>query len=161
MLGLLFLPATAWGQGTATRTIGLEIEVEPAFSVETQVETGNAKLGPLSPGGPAATSQVKVIIHTNRGQRYRVIHRMEGELVSDRGFDFPRKGIFYSASDGLNGGKSQVRSRQPLGLKPTPVFSSGRKGEADEFTLSYTAAADQVFPAGNYRARISIEGEVQ
>lgn len=154
------LPVLA--QGTATETISFEINIEPVFVVETQSdEGGDITLGPLLPDGEDAFRTVEVIVHTNRGEPYAIVQQLEQELVSGEGFTFSSEQIRFSASDGINGGRSEVEGLQPLMLAPVVVFSSNVQGDADRFTISYFTSAKRVIPSGGYRARILIYEELQ
>jgi len=147
---------------TATETISFKITIKPVFVVETQSEEGgNITLGPLLPGGEEAFRTAEVIVQTNRGRPYAIRQHLEQELLSERGFIFPSKQIRFAVSDGMSGGRSEVEGRQPLPMTPIVVFSSTAQGDADRFTISYFTDAKRVIPAGSYRARILIEGELQ
>lgn len=159
---LALLGARAYAQGTATETLGFQINVEPVFSVETvSEEAGEVELGPILPGEAPPSKQVRILIHTNTGQPYRVIQKVDQLPVSELGVEFPAQELQFAVSDGIRGGQSQVGGFQPLTPGVTFLFSSTPQGQADQFTITYRSPSQQVIPAGIYRARLAIEGELQ
>jgi hypothetical protein len=159
IFGITASPAVA--QGTATETIGIEIQIDPVFVVEVQSEAGNVILGPLLPGTGTISEKAEVIIRTNRGQPYQVVQRLEERLMSDRGADFALDGVQFFASDGLKGGRSEVRAPKPLAPGPAVLFTSNLRGDADRFSVFYTVSTGPIVPEGNYRGRIQIEGNLK
>ncbi len=157
-----FWNAEASAQGTATETIGMEINIEPAFSVETTADQagGNIELGPLLPHG-SATQTAHVIVYTNRGQPYRITQHLKQDFQNEFGAEFDPSGMLFSVSNGLHGGQSEVTDLTPVKNGPTVIFTSNRRGDADEFTITYAAKPKKLIPAGRYRAQIKIEGEIQ
>lgn len=154
-------PAAASAQGgTDTDTIDFVIEVEPVFEVQTELADGSVSLGPVTLAGGARSQTLRLRVVTNRGQPYRLIHRLEQPLTDPRGVPFPQDQLLLAVSGGENGGKSLLR--QPTVLRSgedTPIFSSGPAGEAARLTLTYFASGGEVIPAGVYRSQITLREE--
>ena len=113
----------------------------------------------MGPGEPQASATARVTVHTNRRRPYQIIHRLEQPLLSEQGFKLTEP-VLYSVSDGTHGGRSEITSLQPLTSDPTVIFSSNKRGDADQFVISYSSSAGQIIPAGSYRARVLIEEKV-
>ena len=157
---LLALSPAARAAETALETLEFRIQIEPVFRLETDSkEAGNVRLGPVTPGNPQALDTARIIVHTNRGQPYRIVQYLGQEFMSERGFPL-KNNVLFSVSNGANGGISQVSSPQPLTSERVVIFSN-KQGTSDQFTISYFGATDEVIPAGHYRAPIVIEEEVQ
>lgn len=140
----------------------MQINIEPTFFVETTTEQGgDVQLGPILPGENPASQNVKVFIRTNQGRPYRVIQKLEQKLLSERGLDFPAEQIQLVVSEGIHGGRSEVKGPRTLPTDTLVIFSSSPDGNADEFTITYLSSSKQVVPAGTYRSRIQIEGELR
>lgn len=118
-------------------------------------------LGPIVPGTRTVSRKVEVIIRTNCGQPYRVVQRMEERLMSDQGVDLSLDEVRFYASDGQEGGRSEVRAPKPLTPEPVALFTSNARGDADRFSLFYEISNKQMVPEGNYRGRIQIEGNLK
>lgn len=162
MLGALFYGGPAHAQGTDRETVHFEIYVDPVFFVETTSNRGgNIELGPLLPNRGPASEIAKIAVHTNTGKAYRIIQQLDQPLISETGVEFPARDISFVASDGMRGGRSEIKSPTPLSSQPTTIFRSNLRGDADEFTITYLIKSKRVIPAGLYRARISVEGELQ
>ena len=157
----LFPAACAHAQDSASETLAFEIHIEPVFVVESgSEESGNVNLGPLR-SDETASQTTRVVVHTNRTQPYRITQHLEQNLLSNHGFDLSEEPILFSVSDGLHGGKPEVTGAQALTTEPMVIFSSSPDGAADEFTITYSSASRKLIPAGIYRARLLIEGELR
>ena len=161
LLAACLIPSAARAQGTATETIGLEINIEPVFFVESSSEAGgNLELEPAQFGESSASQTATVVIHTNQGRPYRILQRLEQDLLSERGFELSKEQVLFLVSDGIHGGRSEVKSPQPLTTDSVVVFTSSAKGDADQFTILYSSTPSrEVVPSGTYRARLFIEEE--
>ena len=168
-LGVVFFfvfatnPAGALAQGTATETIGFEIAVEPVFFVESAPDQqGNVHIGPVLPGKAGASETVRVVVHSNRGQPYRITQQIEQQFHSDRGSEMTPSDVMFTVtvSDGIHGGRSQIQAPIPVGRDRTVIFVSNPQGDPDEFTMTYITRRSKVLPAGSYRGRIQIDGEL-
>lgn len=151
----------AFAQDAFTETREMRIQVQPLFFVESDADgSGSVDLGSGWKGGGENSDTVRVVVHSNRGTPYRIIHRLEQELLNERGQSMPERRVLFSVSNGVRGGLSEVKSPQPLTQDPVVIFSSSG-GEADEFNIFYINSSDKMVPAGTYRARILIEGELR
>lgn len=138
----------AWAQGTATETVGFSISIEPVFTVSSSSEEGgNVRLGPVGPGQPPASKTATVSVRSNTGRRYQVLQRIEQELPSQ---------VLFTVTEGVNGGRSEVKAPAPLTTQPAAIFTSD--GESDDFTITYSIPPGLI-PAGSYRARVLLKEE--
>ncbi|PIQ82145.1 MAG: hypothetical protein COV76_05250 [Candidatus Omnitrophica bacterium CG11_big_fil_rev_8_21_14_0_20_64_10] len=160
LLGLSVPVTPAAAQSSATDTIGFEIEVEPAFFLDLVSEGGNILVSPMVPDRPASDA-MRVVVRTNRGQPYRILHTLEEPLRGPDGRRIDPGAFLFSASDGLHGGRSRVPHPVPLKSGRSVVFLSNRRGDADEFLLTYTAPGRSVIASGRYRGRVEVEWELQ
>lgn len=162
LLGLLFPSSSAAAQETATEVRELKIQIQPVFYVESDADAGgNIDLESAWAGGGSTSDTVRVKVHTNRGVPYRIVQQLEQDLLSERGHRLSEKQVLFSVSDGLHGGQSEVKGPRALAKDRLVIFTSNRQGDADEFTLSYLNSSKKMVPAGTYRARILIDGELQ
>jgi len=174
-LAILFFPlvlAAAWGlvwgtpvgaQGTATETIDFLIQVEQGFHIDVSSEETSGdwvSLGPIVPGGAGEIRRVTVTIRTNAERPYRIVQRVDHPPTNAQGNSLPLAALEYAVSDGVHGGTSQVNGFQPVTPGTTVLFSSGPKGKSDRFTITYRSSSPHILPAGTYRARLNIEGEL-
>jgi len=156
---LAFWSTQVYAQGTATETIGLRIDVQSSFNIEiVSEEPGEVQLGPILPGEGPVMQEVKVKVRTNAGRPYRVTHTVD--QASEQGWVLPSDDLQLTVSDGLRGGRSEIKGFQPLTPGTTVLFSSGPRGRADEFTIKYRASTKQVRRAGLYRIRAVVEGNL-
>lgn len=158
---LLLAPALALAQGTANETVGFSIQIEPVFSLRSTPEEGGTI--DLSRSGASAVSPskiAKVVVRSNTGRPYRITQRLEQKLVGGGGSTLQEEPVYFTVSDGANGGSSQVKSPTPLSTQTAVIFTSNPKGESDEFRISYSLTRELV-KAGRYQARIIIEEEIR
>ncbi len=155
-------PGPALAQGTATETVGFSIQIEPVFSLRSRAEQGGTvNLSRSGPEQGASTTRTAVVtVRNNTGRPYRITQRLEQNLVTGSGADLQEGPVYYTVSDGVNGGGSEVKSPVPLTTQLAVVFTSGPKGESDEFRISYSLARELV-RAGQYQARILIEEDLR
>lgn len=159
---VLFTCPAALAQETATETRELRIHIQPVFYVETDADAeGDVKLSSAAVSGGQYTDTSRVRVHTNSGRPYRVTHRLEQAMLSNRGSALPERQILFTVSDGERGGRSGVTSPQPLTQDPAVIFTSSDRGDADEFTISYFTTSQRMVAAGTYRAKILIDGELR
>ena len=157
---LLGFAAPSLAQGTATETVGFSVNIEPVFVVNSSAEGGgNIDLGPVGPGEPPASRVARVSVRSNTGRPYRITQRLEQRLQGAGGSDLEEEPVLFTVTDGVNGGKSEVKSPAPLTSQPVALFASGPSGESDDFTVIYTVSSRRLIPAGSYRARVIIEQE--
>lgn len=161
LAALMLIPAVPASADTATETVGFSINVEPVFLVTSDSEEGgNIPLGPVGPGGGTSTKSATVSVRTNSGRPYRIIQRLEQKLLNDRGAGVAEEPVLFTVTDGVNGGRSEVRQPAPLTTERTVIFSSD-SGEPDDFRILYTVSSGRMIPAGSYRARVVIEEEMR
>ena len=159
---LLFFPASSLAQGTATETVDFTISVEPVFVMNSSSEEGgNIRLGPVGPGESPASGMAAVSVRSNTGRLYRIVQRLEQNLLNERGSDFTEDPVLFTVTDGANGGHSEVKSPAVLTTQPVVLFASGPEGESDDFRIAYSVSSKKLVPAGTYRARVLIEEEFQ
>ena len=149
-------------QGTSTETVGFSINIEPVFVMKGSAEKGgNVELGPLRPGEQPAPGRATVSVRTNRGRPYRIVQRLEQNLLNEKGSDLSEEPVLFSATDGTRGGRSEAKAPVPLTTQPAILFSSNPEGGSDDFTVTYSVSSRQMVPAGSYRARVLLEEEIQ
>ena len=154
------LAAPGFAQGTATETVGFSINIEPVFVVNSSAEGGgNIDLGSVGPGEPPASRIARVSVRSNTGRPYRIVQRLEQKLQGDRGSDLGEEPVLFTVTDGAQGGRSEVNSPTPLTPQPVTLFTSGPRGESDDFTIVYTVSSRRLIPAGSYQARVILEEE--
>ena len=159
LLGFVQGPVSpARAQGTATETVGFSIQVEPVFVVESTSDQGGNLEFQMKPGETVSRS-ARVSVRSNAGRPYRILQRLEQPLMSGSSGDAAEQPVLFVVTDGVRGGRSEVKSPQPLTTQPTVVFESGREGESDDFTITYSVSPKHLVPAGSYQARILIEEE--
>ena len=151
LLGIVLFPAgdSARAQGTATETVDFSIQVDPVFVVNSTSDQGGNLEFSVRPG-EAVSRTARVSIRSNTGRPYRILQRLEQPL---------QEPVSFAATDGSRGGRSEVKTPQPLTTDPCVVFVSNPQGESDDFTIDYSVSSKQLIPAGSYRARILIEEE--
>ncbi len=163
ILAVMFICITdlSLAQGTATETVGFSVNIDPVFVVNVSAEGGgNIDLGPVGPGEPPASRIARVSVRSNTGRPYRITQRLEQRLQGNGGSDLEEEPVFFTVTDGVNGGRSEVKSPTPLTPEPVRLFTSGPGGESDDFTVVYTVSSShRLLPAGSYRARVIIEEE--
>ncbi len=149
----------AFALDTATQTLHFEVHIEPVFYVESSSEEGGAsiQLGPILPHAGPAVQRAKVVIHANRPGPYQIHQWLEQKLTNEEGEDLEE--IQFVVSDGVEGGRSEIKSPIRLTTDPTILFSS--PGGPDQFTITYSSSAKGIIPSGKYRARIQIEGKLK
>ncbi len=133
-------------QGTATETVGFSIQVEPVFKVESTSDQGGNIEFPLRIGEPISRPP-------------RILQRLEQPLSNEKGADMAEEPVMFTVTDGVQGGRSEVKAPQPLTTQPVVLFTSGPEGASEDFTVTYSVSSKQLVPAGSYRARILIEEE--
>ncbi len=145
-------------QGTATETVGFSIQVEPVFKVESTSDQGGNIEFPLRIGEPISRP-ARVSVRSNTGRPYRILQRLEQPLSNEKGADMAEEPVMFTVTDGVQGGRSEVKAPQPLTTQPVVLFTSGPEGASEDFTVTYSVSSKQLVPAGSYRARILIEEE--
>ncbi len=161
VLPLFLCSPPAHAQETARETIQLLIRIDPIFHLETDSkQAGNIELGPIGPDEQQALDTARVIVSSNQERRWRILMGLEQALLSERGFGL-EDGVLFSVSDGANGGRSEVRSPQPLTTTPVVIFTHDQ-GKSDRFTISFfsSASPEELTAAGNYSARVVIREEL-
>ncbi len=137
--------------------IAAQIEASSRFEVVTSSKDGVIRLDASNPD--KRSSDVGITITGGLGKPFRITQLISAPLVSSEGDEFDMEPVSFIGREAKEG--EVISQAQPLSLKPTLVYSSGARGQADSFVLTYTLGDLSGQKAGTYLGNIKyqVEGE--
>ena len=154
----MFSAAAAYAE-TDSQTIGVSFNVEPIFTTRVSALSGgkSISLGPLKIHNEIPTQSLRVSVVSNTSHRYKVYHRLSGNILSAEGSHVPREEVLFRISGCQKGGASSFPAFTAVPDGETVIFSSD--GAPDTFTVEYLEANKSLIDPGIYHGDIDIEAQ--
>jgi len=134
----------------------MPIKSYAALSVNASpLQGGNSlRFGRVS-GRNQVDKEVKLRITSTDGQQYQVFQRITNSLTNEFGQALDHHAIETYSLSGSNGsGTLYMQNKEDMNLGDQLVYTSGRNGESDSFTLVYSVDPANINKSGNFFGKI-------
>ena len=137
--------------------IAAQIEAQSRFEVVTSSKDGVIRLDASNPD--KKSSDVGITMTGGLGKQFRITQLIPDSLVSSEGDEFKAESVKFIGREAKEG--EVINVEQSLSLKPVTVYTSGARGQADSFVLTYSLGDLTGLKAGTYIGNIKyqLEGE--
>jgi hypothetical protein len=134
-----------------------QIEAQSRFEIVTSSKDGVIRLDASNPD--KKSSDVGISMTGGMGKQFRITQLVPEPLVSSEGDEFKSEAVGFIGHEAKEG--EVINQQQALSLKPVVVYTSGARGQADSFVLTYSLGDLSGLKAGTYLGNIKyqLEGE--
>ncbi len=148
--------------GATQRVVNMEVRVEirPTFRVTLRSPGGQSiDLGRVNEENPVAAKTIELVVDSNIGVPYRILHRLAEAPLSGEGAVLDEEVLTVTAAGGTRrGALTSPGTAVPVPSAPTLVYASDDLGSGETLTLRYAVSGgDRGLPAGSYRGTLSLE----
>lgn len=145
-------------QGPVTVFLNIFAEIEVESSIEIKTPTGSKLINLSSKSNETKTADVIFNMQGVLGSQFRILQSVAGPLRSADGEELPYEAVNFSLKDAKKG----LGPAQPIPLLPSEqiLYTSGGRGEGENFIVNYTLGNLDKLKAGRYKTnlRYSLQG---
>lgn len=146
----LFVESDSSADHAAPVTVPIEYEIETLFFIEVEHDSaGGLNFGRFKNEGDTQSRRVRIIVHNNTGQRYQVVQRVSRLFTNEAGKSLPPDN-FTAVMSGARNGDMAIMSEKPVPPGDTPIYTSDRDGDPDEFFIDYRLTLPKDSSGGEY-----------
>ncbi|MDD5654080.1 MAG: hypothetical protein PHR91_00345 [Candidatus Omnitrophica bacterium] len=137
--------------------IAAQIEAQSKFEIITSSKDGVIRLDASNPD--KKFSDVGINITGGLGKQFRITQLLPEILMSAEGDELDPESVSFIGREAKEG--EVVNREQTLSVKPVTVYTSGARGQADTFVLTYSLGDLSCQKAGTYIGNIKyvLEGD--
>ncbi len=100
--------------------------------------------------------ELRIRISSDTASQYQVFQRVVEPVVNEKGETLDLKAIQTATALGSNGaGTLYIQNAESLTFSDQLIYTSGRSGEGDAFTVAYAVRPDLMNAAGNFSGKIA------
>ncbi len=100
--------------------------------------------------------ELRIRVSSDGGTQYQVFQRVVEPVVNEKGETLDLKAIETAAALGSNSaGTLYLQNAEGLTFSDQLVYTSGRGGESDAFTIAYAVRPDLMNAAGNFSGKLA------
>ena len=134
--------------------IPVKIEIEPIFSLETQIDqSGSLNFGMFKTGQEKQERTVVLKVRSNMGQPYQVSQIVPRKMMNAEGAVIP-PGHFLFFGKEAKTGILAAPAPTPVQEGESVVFTSDKKGTPEEFVLNYILSIPAEAKSGSYSSEL-------
>ena len=140
---------------TEEHLIDLELQVQPAFTVDVSLPTGGVRFTHVLPTNPPEDKEVLVTVRSNLQKPYQVLQSFRTPMTNEQGKEIGKEN-FLIRVDIPPGQKGRTRFSEftPVDIGEYPIFFSDAQGSAAFFKVMYRLKAGSQSNPGNYSAPV-------
>jgi len=140
-------------QAQVTQILNIFMEIEIQSTIEIKTANGASRISLDSEKEEMRTQDVLVDINGDLGNQFRILQLLLKPLESVEGNQLSGEAINFMISQAKKG--SGPNKPKPFSGQPQEIiYTSGTKGEADSFTITYSLAEPDKYKAGRYKAKL-------
>lgn len=139
-------------QQSVTTILNIFAEIDIESSIEIKTTTGSRAINLSSAKPEFQASDVLVDIKGNTGSQFKISQIIDQPLESSQGQRLPYEAVNFK----INGARNGTGAAQEVTLSPRQdvVYTSGSRGDADNFAITYSLAEPEKQRAGKYRTNL-------
>jgi len=131
----------------------ISVERKVNFTINTSSHSAHTLRFNSRSGGSDGSIEIKS--DKDMGQQFQITQQINEPFHNEKGEIFPLEKIYFSATS--QKGESLISAPNALSQKPTQLYMSGRRGEADDIVINYHIDKETIkdLPGGNFKARLT------
>jgi hypothetical protein len=141
--------------GTEEHLIDLELQVQPAFTMDVSLPVGGVRFTHVLPTNPPEDREVLVTVRSNLQKSYQVLQSFQTPMTNEQGKEIGKENFLIKVEipEGQKG-RTRFNEFTPVESGEYSIFFSNDQGSAAFFKVVYRLKVGSQASPGNYSAPV-------